>query len=392
MSQQRINGTVSDPRGNPVAGANIEEKGKNNIVVTGTNGVFTITVSPDATLLVSHIGFVAKEVAVANQTQLQITLDDQNQEMNQVVVIGYGTVRKKDLTGAVSVIKGDALRDRNSQDVISSMRGLTSGVKITSSGLPGQSASIVIRGLGSLTNNYPLFVIDGIIGGEAHLNPADIESIQVLKDASSAAIYGSRAANGVIIITTKQGREGPVRVQADANLTLEWLPRYDLMDATTWKQFDDMAYDEAIRSGVAGVTKRQSHYDANTDWQNEMLKTGMLQNYNVSLSGGSKNGKYFVSLNRLDDEGALYHTGYDRYGVRVNTSGQKGIFSYGQTFLYTRTNRQNLNGNPWADFIAISPTIPVKDALHPGGYGYGDPDKANNYGRNLVGMQDLFIQ
>ncbi|HWI93031.1 MAG TPA: TonB-dependent receptor [Flavisolibacter sp.] len=392
MSQQRINGTVSDSRGNPVSGANIEEKGKNNVVVTGTNGAFTITVSPDATLQVSHIGFVTKEVAVANQTQLQISLEDQNQEMNQVVVIGYGTVRKKDLTGAVSVIKGDALRDRNSQDVISSMRGLASGVKITSSGLPGQSASIVIRGLGSLTNNYPLFVIDGIIGGEAHLNPADIESIQVLKDASSAAIYGSRAANGVIIITTKQGREGPVRVQADANLTLEWLPRYDLMDATTWKQFDDMAYDEAIRSGVAGVTKRQNHYDANTDWQNEMLKTGILQNYNVSLSGGSKNGKYFVSLNRLDDEGALYHTGYDRYGVRVNTSGQKGIFSYGQTFLYTRTNRQNLNGNPWADFIAISPTIPVKDPLHPGGYGYGDPDKANNYGRNLVGMQDLFIQ
>lgn len=389
FAQQRVSGTVTDSKGSPVAGANVEEKGKNNVMVTDENGVFSIAVSPNATLVISHTGLAAREVAVANQTQLQVTLQEQSQELEQVVVIGYGTVKKKDLTGAVSVIKGDALRDRNSQDVISSMRGLASGMKITSSGLPGQPASIVIRGLGSLTNNYPLFVIDGIIGGEAHLNPADIETIQVLKDASSAAIFGSRAANGVVIITTKQGREGPVRVQADGNLTVQWLPRYDLMDATTWKRFDDMAYDEAISRGVAGVTQRQNHYDGNTDWQDEMLRTGILQNYNVSLSGGSKYGKYFVSLNRLEDKGALYGSGYDRYGVRVNTSGQKGIFSYGQTFLFTKANRENLNGNPWADFIAISPTIPVKDPAHPGGYGYGDPDRANNYGRNLVAMQDL---
>lgn len=392
IAQQRVTGIVSDTEGKPVAGASIEEKGKTNATNTASNGRFSITVSPGAILLVSHIGFATKEIVAGNQSEIQITLESQNLDLDQVVVIGYGAVKKKDLTGAVSVIKGDALRDRNSQDVISSMRGLASGLKITSSGTPGQAASIVIRGLGSLTNNNPLFVIDGIIGGEAHLNPADIESIQVLKDASSAAIFGSRAANGVVIITTKQGKEGPMKVQADANATVQWLPRYDLMDAETWKKYDDMAYDEAIRAGVPGITQRQNHYDGNTDWQDEMLRTGVLQNYNVSLSGGSKSGKYFIGLNRLEDKGALYTSGYERYGVRVNTSGQKGIFSYGQTFLFNKTTRTNLNGNPWADFIAISPTIPVKDANHPGGYGYGDPDRANNYGRNLVAMQELQTQ
>lgn len=388
----QITGKVSAEDGGPLSGATVTVKETGASVVCNSSGEFSIDVQKGQTIEFSHVGFEPQSVVYSGQAALEIKLKSAAIDLDQVVTIGYGTVKKKDLTGAVSVIKSEALRDRNSQNIVTSMRGLAAGVKVTSSGLPGQQASVVIRGLGSLTNNAPLFVIDGMIGGEAHLNPADVESIQILKDASSAAIYGSRAANGVVIITTKQGKEGPMRIQMDANMTAEWSPRYDLMDATTWKSFDDMAYDEAIRSGVAGVTARQNHYGANTDWQDEMLQTGLLQNYNISLSGGTKAGRYFISFNRLDDPGTLYHTGYDRYGIRVNTSGQKGIFSYGENLSFTRTNRQNLNGNPWADFIAISPTIPVKDSTHPGGYGYGDPARANNYGRNLVGMQDLFIQ
>ena len=202
------------------------------------------------------------------------------------------------------------MAERVSGNVVEAMRGLTSGVKITSSGQPGSSATINIRGLGSLTNNNPLFIIDGAYGGsDLGVNVEDIESIQVLKDASSAAIYGSRAANGVVIITTKQGKEGDLKVKFDSQLTLSWLPRYDLMDAETYKIYNDRAYDEAILAGVSGVTKRQNHYDGNTDWQNEMLGTGVLQNYNVSLSGGSKTVKYYASLNRMVDDGALYRTG-----------------------------------------------------------------------------------
>lgn len=273
------------------------------------------------------------------------------------------------------------------------MRGLTSGVKITSSGQPGTNANITIRGLGSLTNNDPLFIIDGAYGGnELGVNVEDIESIQVLKDASSAAIYGSRAANGVVIITTKQGKEGDLKVKFDSQLTLSWLPRYDLMDAETYKIYNDRAYDEAILAGVSGITKRQNHYDANTDWQDEMLSTGILQNYNISLSGGSKAIKYYASLNRLVDDGAMLNTKYDKYGFRINTSGQKGIFSYGENFYYTKSNRKNLNGNPWSNFISMPPTIPVYDESHPGGFGYGDVDRANSYGLNPVAMQNLYVQ
>ena len=213
-----------------------------------------------------------------------------------------------------------------------------------------------------------------------------------MKDASSAAIYGSRAANGVVIITTKQGKEGDLKVKFDSQLTLSWLPRYDLMDAETYKIYNDRAYDEAILAGVSGVTKRQNHYDGNTDWQDEMLGTGVLQNYNVSLSGGSKTVKYYASLNRMVDDGALYRTGYDKYGFRINTSGQKGIFSYGENFYYTKSDRKILNGNPWSDFIGMPPTIPVYDESHVGGYGYGDVDRANSYGLNSVAMQDLYIR
>ena len=162
----------------------------------------------------------------------------------------------------------------------------------------------------------------------------------------------------------------------DSQLALNWLPRYDLMDATTYKIYNDRAYEEAILAGVGGITKRQNHFDGDTDWQEEMLGTGILQNYNISLSGGSNTVKYYTSLNRMVDDGALYRTGYDKYGFRLNTSGQKGIFSYGENFYYTKSNRTLLNGNPWYDFIFMPPTIPVYDESHTGGYGYGDIDRA----------------
>jgi len=391
VAQVTVSGKVSDQNtGTPLAGATVKELNGQGGATTDDAGAFSLSVSSaDATLVVSYMGYQSQEIALSGRKTVDISLVAGDAALDEVVVIGYGTVKKKDLTGAVSVVNTELLRDRNSQDIVGAMQGLASGVKVTSSGLPGQQASIIIRGLGSLTNNAPLFIVDGMIGGEAHLNPADVESIQVLKDASSAAIYGSRAANGVVIITTKSGKEGPMKIQFDGNVTSTNLPRYDLMDAETWKRYDDLAYDEAIRTGVAGVVSRQNHFDANTDWQEEMLRTGVLQNYNLSFSGGSKSGNYFVSFNRMVDDGALYGSGYDRYGFRVNTSGKKGIFSYGENFVYTKTDRKNLNGNPWADFIAISPTIPVKDEANPGGYGYGNPDRANNYGRNLVAMQEL---
>lgn len=394
-AQINVKGTVTDNAGESLPGVSILTKDGDRTLGTTTDidGKYKIKVKQGATLEFSFIGYTTKKVKVGTNSIINITLEPENKLMDEVVVIGYGTVKKKDLLGSISTVKQDALAERTSSNIVESMRGLTSGVKITSSGQPGSGASIIIRGLGSLTNNNPLFIIDGAYGGsDLGVNVEDIESIQVLKDASSAAIYGSRAANGVVIITTKQGKEGDLKVKFDSQVTLNWLPRYDLMNATTYKRYDDRAYDEAILAGVGGISKRQNHYDGDTDWQDEMLSTGVLQNYNVSLSGGSKTIKYYTSLNRMVDDGALYRTGYDKYGVRINTSGEKGIFSYGENFYYTKSDRKILNGNPWSDFIGIAPTIPVYDENHSGGYGYGDVDRANTYGLNPVAMQDLLIR
>ncbi|GHT12835.1 SusC/RagA family TonB-linked outer membrane protein [Bacteroidia bacterium] len=387
---RNISGTVLNDNNEPLVGVNVAVKGTTQGTTTGLNGNYDIQASENATLLFTFLGMTAREEPVNGRGRIDVQMSGDATSLDEVVVIGYGTVKKKDLLGAVSVVKEDALAERTSGNVVESLRGLTSGIKITTSGQPGSNASMIIRGLGSLTSNSPLFIIDGAYGGsELGVNVEDIESIQVLKDASSAAIYGSRAANGVVIITTKKGKEGALKVKFDAQLTMSWLPRYDLMDANTYKIYDDRAYDEAILAGVGGITKRQNHYDGNTDWQDEMLSTGVLQNYNVSLSGGSKTLKYYTSINRMVDDGALYATGYDKYGFRVNTSGEKGIFSYGENLFYTKSNRKLLNGNPWSNFIGMPPTIPVYDEAHSGGYGYGNVDRANSYGLNPIAMQDL---
>ena len=353
--------------------------------------VFTLDVPESgAKIQVSYVGMLPLELPV--QPEMKIVMKENTNDLDEVVVIGYGTVKKKDVLGSITTVKDKDLQDRTSGNILESMRGLTSGVKITNSGQAGSSPSMVIRGLGSLTNNTPLFIIDGAYAGnELGVNVEDIESIQVLKDASSAAIYGSRAANGVVIIKTKSGRSGGLKVKFDTQIQLNWLPRYDLMDAETYKLYDDRAYDEAILAGVAGVTNRQDHYKANTDWQDEMLRTGLLQNYNVALSGGNDNLNFYTSFNYLNDKGAMKYTGFEKYGFRVNTAGKKGIFSYGENLYYTYSKTKVLNGigNVWSNFISMPPTIPVRDPEHGSGFGYGDSNHANSYGLNPVAMQEL---
>lgn len=330
-----VSGIVTDEANDPIVGASVICKGTSVGTATDIDGRFTLDVPESgAKIQVSYVGMLPLELPV--QPEMKIVMKENTNDLDEVVVIGYGTVKKKDVLGSITTVKDKDLQDRTSGNILESMRGLTSGVKITNSGQAGSSPSMVIRGLGSLTNNTPLFIIDGAYAGnELGVNVEDIESIQVLKDASSAAIYGSRAANGVVIIKTKSGRSGGLKVKFDTQIQLNWLPRYDLMDAETYKLYDDRAYDEAILAGVAGVTNRQDHYKANTDWQDEMLRTGLLQNYNVALSGGNDNLNFYTSFNYLNDKGAMKYTGFEKYGFRVNTAGKKGIFSYGENLYYT---------------------------------------------------------
>ena len=395
MAQTLVRGTVTDEKGEALPGVSVLVKAGGKIVdgvFTDASGQYQISAPAGSELEFSFMGFQPQSFPLG-QAPANLTLKPDI--LQESVVIGYGTVKKKDVLGSISTVREQDLLNRKTSGVVESMRGMTSGVKITSSGQPGSGAAIQIRGIGSFTGNSPLFIVDGSYGGsELGLNVEDIESIQVLKDASSAAIYGSRAASGVVIITTKKVKAGPLKVTGDATAQVYWLPRYDLMDAETYKLYDDRAYQEAMLQGVAGVTKTQNHYDGNTDWQSEMLRTGILQNYNVSLSGGSENIRYYASINHKRDQGALRFTGYEQTGFRINTSGKKGIFEYGENFFFTKSNTQKLNpggtGWVWSNFIAMPPTIPVHDESHPGGYGYGDPDRANTYALNPVGYEEIY--
>ena len=390
FAQSGIKGNVVASDGEPLPGVVVTTgDGSAKIgVSTDIDGKFSINAPAGDLLEFSCIGY--KPVRVEAFEGMTVVMEEDVKLLDEAVVIGYGTVKKKDLLGSVSTVRQQSLQDRKSGGVISSMQGLVSGVNITSSGQPGSYASIQIRGIGSFTGNSPLFIVDGSYGGnELGLNVEDIESIQILKDASSASIYGSRAASGVVIITTKKGNSNGLKVKFDGNTQLYWLPRYDLMDAETYKKYDDLAYTNAILQGVSGVKHLQNHYEGDTDWQDAMLRTALLQNYNVSFSGGGKESNYYASINYKDDSGALQYTGFNQIGFRINTSGRKGIFEFGENFFFTSSKTDNLNGNPWSEFIAMPPTVPLYDETHPGGYGYGNADRANTYALNPLAENEF---
>ncbi|MCF8226026.1 MAG: TonB-dependent receptor [Bacteroidales bacterium] len=383
-----VTGMVTDEFGAPLPGASVVIAGTQDGVASDANGKYSIEVSENDQLTFSFVGMVEQTVSIGSGNIYDVTLIESAVGIEDVVVIGYGTVRKKDLTGAVSVIDTDQIENRRSSDLAGSIKGLAAGVKVTSGGMAGGESSVIIRGIGNLTNNAPLYIVDGVPSNAGlTINMADIESIQILKDASSAAIYGSRAANGVIIVTTKQGHEGPLKVEYSGQVSYNWLPEHDLLSREEWVKFDDMAYDNAIEAGIA--TKRQSHFPYSTDWQEELFKPGMKHNHNISLSGGNKNGQYYVSYNKMYDEGTLYGMFYDRNSFRVNSSGKKGVFSYGQNLRFVDNSWDGYAGSPFAEVIAISPTIPVYDPNNHGGFGFGDPDSCNTYALNPIARQEI---
>ncbi|MDR2147142.1 MAG: TonB-dependent receptor [Tannerella sp.] len=389
FSQKTVSGIVTDTGGEAIIGANVVERGTTNGTTTDVSGNFSLTVSDNAVLQVSYIGYLTQEVRVGNQTALRISLTEDSQSLEEVVVIGYGTVRKKDLTGAIAVVNTADLAKSGAATISSSLQGLATGVNVRNSGVAGGEGSIEIRGIGNLSNNNPLWVVDGMITSAGNdFNPADVESIQVLKDASAAAIYGSRAANGVIIITTKKGKKGPLTVDVSARESFEWSPRYDLMNAADFKKYNDMAYQEGIKDGVWNSSLQQ-HRDFDTDWQDEVLKTALVQDYNVSLSGGSDFGNYLVSGGYYNNEGMTYGNSFDRYSFRVNTEGRKGRFSFGETMSFNQTKLDRTQTSSYIDMIRMLPTIPVYDENNLGGYGYGSEQNARTFGTNPIAREDI---
>ena len=384
-----ITGTVTDANSEPLVGVNVLVKGTTTGAITDIDGNFSVSGKKGSTLVFSYIGMLTQEV-VYKGTALRVVMKDDSKALEEVVVIGYQTVKKSDLTGAVAVVDTKEMKKSAAGTLVSQMQGLATGINVRSSGRAGEDASIEIRGVGSLSNNSPLWVIDGMITDPGvDFNPADAESIQILKDASAAAIYGSRAANGVIIVTTKKGTKGPMKVNVSVKETLEWSPKFDLMNAAEYIKYNDMAYNEAIKDGIATVNSTQKHSQYDTNWQDEVLKTALVQDYNVSLSGGGDSGSYFVSAGYYNNDGVSYGNTFDRYSFRVNTQGKKGWFSFGENLAYSLTNTDPNQTNTYNDFLRMMPTIPIYDENNPGGYGYGDAAKYNTFGVNPIAREDL---
>lgn len=394
VTQERtITGKVTDSSGQPLPGVTIAIKGSNKGTVTDDNGDYALPNVPgDAVLVFSFVGMRSQEISVNDQTNISVQLQEDAIGIDEVVAIGYGTVKKADLTGAVSVVKADDFKNVTALNVGDAIQGLVAGVNIRSSGAIGSEPTVEIRGLGNFTNNNPLYIIDGLpTSGNRDFNVNDIESIQVLKDASAAAIYGSRAANGVIIIETKKGKSGEMKVNYTGKMSIDNLPMMDLMGRDEWIKITDQAYQNAIDDGVVDVHGIPNWMDGNTDWSKAVFRTATIQDHNLTFSGGSKDGNYLVSTNYYDNPGTVYGTSMNRYSFRVNTEGHKGIFTIGENLAISNTfvEEQNAIFNKHIDVLRMLPIIPIHDPNNFGGYGYGNEATARTFASNPIASEDL---
>jgi TonB-dependent starch-binding outer membrane protein SusC len=386
-----VRGKVVDQQGLALPGVSIVEKGTSNGTTTDANGDFQFRVSNgDAVLVFSFIGYQTIEQAVNNQSVIDIAMVADIQTLSEVVVIGYQTVKREDLTDAVAVVDTKVTGKLTATTVGESLQGLAPGVNVRSGGRPGQESIVEIRGVGSLVNNNPFYVIDGLPSTIANrdFNPNDIESIQILKDASAAAIYGARAANGVIIITTKKGAEGPLKVNFSAKYGIQSVPkRWSLTNNYQFAELNRTAYENG---GATPLPSVSSEFDpgVNTDWQDAVLRRGYIEDYDLSFSGGSKTTSYFVSGNYFKNHGTVIGTSYDRVSFRVNSEGRKGRVKIGENISIVNSKSDEMEGNPFIDMVRMLPVIPVRDAANPGGYGYGS-DKAYTFGTNPVALNNI---
>lgn len=318
-----VTGTVVDQNGEPLMGVNVIEKGTTNGTMTDMDGRFTLSVPGNATLQISYIGYTTEEVVVNNQTKLNITLKEDSQNLDELVVVGYGAVRKADLAGSVAVLDNKSFKDQPIVQVSDALQGRVSGVQVQNSGVPGGTVKIRVRGSGSINrSNDPLYVIDGIVreSGLTGLNPEDIRSMQVLKDASSTAIYGSRGANGVVLITTKTGKANTREITLDAKVGIgtvakryETLSPYEFATLFNTYRANTFSQDQltAFQNGTAG-----------TDWQDQIYQTGITQDYKLTFSGGSDKTQYLVSGNYVGQDGVVIENKNERFQARANITSQ----------------------------------------------------------------------
>ena len=376
---KKVSGTVVDATG-PVIGASIMEKGTSNGTVTDLDGNYSLSVGPNATLVVTYVGFKTYEVRVGNESRIDVTLEEDNTNLDEVVVIGYGTQKKKLLTGATVQVKGEDIAKLNTTNALEAMQSSTPGVQITSSSnQPGKGYKVYIRGIGTTGNSAPLYVIDGVAGGSLDdINPADIESIDVLKDAASAAIYGARAANGVILVTTKQGKAG--KIEISYNGAVGWSNAYKRPQLLNAQQFmtiiDEYTFNTSgQKMDWAGfipqdvITKVNSGWSGTDWWGKFENKNAVQQNHSVTLTGGTDRSKFAMSYTYTGNEGIMgadQASYYKRHTIRINSdhvllkAKDFDVITIGENISigYTRNHDLAEDGMYWSYIHSLLQTSP----------------------------------
>ena len=360
-----IKGVINDEQGETIIGASVIIKGEDTGTTSDMDGRFTLEAPEGAILVISYIGYHTQEVKVRKRSLLRVVLKEDNQLLDEVVVVGYGTVKKSDLTGAVSGVSNRQYKNQPVQRVENILQGRTPGVEVTAtSGMPGASMKVRVRGTTSINKSSdPLYVIDGIISssGLDGINPSDIQSMEILKDASSTAIYGSRGSNGVILITTKQGSEGKAQVTFDASVGFSTVRKqYDLLNAYEYATaLNDIrgsstisAEDlEAYKNGTKGI-----------NWTDLLTRTGITQDYRLAISGGNEKVKYLISGNVLDQEAITIMSDYKRYGIRANIDSEvKPWLTISAKLNASSLHKHNEGGANWLHVTNFSPTMELKD-------------------------------
>jgi len=362
--QQIVSGTVTDETGEPLAGATIREKGATNVATSDANGKFLIDVAPNAILQISFSGYETREFSVNNQSKITVQLTPAAAQLDDVVVVGYGTLKRSDITGSIASLKSEDFNKGVVVNPVDLLQGKMAGVNITSnSGEPGASQHVIIRGIGSLrSGTQPLYVVDGFlidnssIGVASNplnfLNPDDIASIDVLKDASATAVYGSRASNGVVVITTKKGRNGKTQMNLSLSTAVSSMAKkINVFDAATF------------RKQVPASGGSLDDYGGNTNWQDELSQKGISKNLNFSMSGAVKQKfSYFASAGYQNQEGILKNSGLERYSAKLNMN-QKAFngrvnIDYNITASHLENLRPNINSTI-SDMLGLNPTIPA---------------------------------
>lgn len=378
-----VKGIVKDNLGESVIGANVTEKGTTNGMITDLDGNFSLTVQKNATLVISYIGYVTQEIAIKGNTNLNIILKEDSKALEEVVVIGYGTARKSDVTGSIASVGGDKLQEMPSTNITYALQNRVAGVDMTqTSSQPGATMQIRIRGTRSLTaSNDPLVVLDGIpfMGNLSDINPGDIKSMDILKDASSTAIYGSRGANGVILITTNRGAQGtPAKFTYNGYVGAKSVfSKYPMMDGPKYAEMRKYA-------GKFENSLDESD-DMNTDWQDLLYRTGMVNSHDVSVAGGTNNGSYSFGAAYYKDQGVIPTQNYTRYSLRG--SFDQGVGKYFRFGLTTNSNYNVTKGSN-IDLYSVLNNTPLANPYNEDG-SLKRTVKLNSQDENFVVTRDV---